>query len=330
MKVWPENALLGLASSTTHNSKLLSAAKLFGMSGLWSSEERCGLNTSSFLPSKDVFLSDAQRAIGKNLGLLAEENKPLSIGRNDCCFNMGLRWKREEGSNRLFFLHAHLSLGWLQQEQDRLLSSGPLAHSCCTPQSVLFPPAPIWSCPVPLKTSHYLPIEVSLNTWGSLPSISPYAPHPLTPGLRLAVSLPDTLPSSLSPCPPAPSLFYFQFLLSRLLLPGALPWETPPPEPMTRFLCPPAPCTSPSWHSPHFIVISYLASVFSGDGQGGLAYCSSWGCKESDMTERLNWTETISSRRAWTGCVFLIHGKRHRDKNDVKLVKTLSLWSKAS
>ena len=28
-----------------------------------------------------------------------------------------------------------------------------------------------------------------------------------------------------------------------------------------------------------------------GDGQGGLACCSSWGHKESDMTERLNWTE---------------------------------------
>ena len=28
-----------------------------------------------------------------------------------------------------------------------------------------------------------------------------------------------------------------------------------------------------------------------GDGQGGLAYCNSWGCKESDMIERLNWTE---------------------------------------
>ena len=27
------------------------------------------------------------------------------------------------------------------------------------------------------------------------------------------------------------------------------------------------------------------------DGQGGLACCDSWGCKESDMTERLNWTE---------------------------------------
>ena len=25
-----------------------------------------------------------------------------------------------------------------------------------------------------------------------------------------------------------------------------------------------------------------------GDGQGGLACCDSWGCKESDMTERLN------------------------------------------
>ena len=28
-----------------------------------------------------------------------------------------------------------------------------------------------------------------------------------------------------------------------------------------------------------------------GDGQGGLACCNSWGHKESDMTEWLNWTE---------------------------------------
>ena len=27
------------------------------------------------------------------------------------------------------------------------------------------------------------------------------------------------------------------------------------------------------------------------DGQGGLACCGSWGCKELDMTEQLNWTE---------------------------------------
>ena len=28
-----------------------------------------------------------------------------------------------------------------------------------------------------------------------------------------------------------------------------------------------------------------------GDGQGGQVCCSSWGCKESDTTEQLNWTE---------------------------------------
>ena len=28
-----------------------------------------------------------------------------------------------------------------------------------------------------------------------------------------------------------------------------------------------------------------------GDGQGGLECCGLWGCKESDTTERLNWTE---------------------------------------
>ena len=31
------------------------------------------------------------------------------------------------------------------------------------------------------------------------------------------------------------------------------------------------------------------------DGQGSLASCSPWGCKESDMTERLNWTEPLNS-----------------------------------
>ena len=30
-----------------------------------------------------------------------------------------------------------------------------------------------------------------------------------------------------------------------------------------------------------------------GDGQGGLACCDSWGCKELDMTEQLNWTDWI-------------------------------------
>ena len=30
-----------------------------------------------------------------------------------------------------------------------------------------------------------------------------------------------------------------------------------------------------------------------GDGQGGLACCSPWGCKESDTTEWLNWTDSF-------------------------------------
>ena len=34
-----------------------------------------------------------------------------------------------------------------------------------------------------------------------------------------------------------------------------------------------------------------------GDGQGGLACCDSWGRKESDMTERLNWTEASSKKK---------------------------------
>ena len=35
------------------------------------------------------------------------------------------------------------------------------------------------------------------------------------------------------------------------------------------------------------------------DGQGGLVCCNSWGPRESDMTERLNWTE-----RYYRGLVF--------------------------
>ena len=37
-----------------------------------------------------------------------------------------------------------------------------------------------------------------------------------------------------------------------------------------------------------------------GDGQGGLACCDSWGHKESDTTEQLNWTD------AWSNMVILL------------------------
>ena len=35
------------------------------------------------------------------------------------------------------------------------------------------------------------------------------------------------------------------------------------------------------------------------DGQGGLAGCNSWGCKESDTTERLNWTELTEATEVY-------------------------------
>ena len=39
-----------------------------------------------------------------------------------------------------------------------------------------------------------------------------------------------------------------------------------------------------------------------GDGQGGLACCNSWGCKELAMTELLNWTEL---KHRWIHVVFI-------------------------
>ena len=41
--------------------------------------------------------------------------------------------------------------------------------------------------------------------------------------------------------------------------------------------------------------------VWVGDGQGGLACYSPWCCKESDMTQRLNWTE-LSERQGSLAC----------------------------
>ena len=36
-----------------------------------------------------------------------------------------------------------------------------------------------------------------------------------------------------------------------------------------------------------------------GDGQGDLACCDSWGCKQLDMTEQLNWTELNWTEWDW-------------------------------
>ena len=43
------------------------------------------------------------------------------------------------------------------------------------------------------------------------------------------------------------------------------------------------------WH--HWLERESKWTPGVGDGQGGLVCCDSWVCKESDTTERLNWTE---------------------------------------
>ena len=47
-----------------------------------------------------------------------------------------------------------------------------------------------------------------------------------------------------------------------------------------------------------------------GDGQGSLAYCGSWDCKESDTTERLNWTELNHSPREGGDTKLIFYGYR--------------------
>ena len=41
------------------------------------------------------------------------------------------------------------------------------------------------------------------------------------------------------------------------------------------------------WH-PQLNGHEFEQALGVGDGQGGLAYCSPWDCKESDTTEQLN------------------------------------------
>ena len=43
------------------------------------------------------------------------------------------------------------------------------------------------------------------------------------------------------------------------------------------------------WH--HWLNGHELSNVGTGDGWGGLVCCGPWGCKESDMTQWMNWTE---------------------------------------
>ena len=46
--------------------------------------------------------------------------------------------------------------------------------------------------------------------------------------------------------------------------------------------------------------------------------CSPWGCKESDTTERLNWTEALTSYLPSLGLSFLIY--KNKDNNTKLLI----------
>ena len=50
-----------------------------------------------------------------------------------------------------------------------------------------------------------------------------------------------------------------------------------------------------------------------GDGQGGLACCDSWSCKESDTIEWLNWTDTLNYLEPPE--VFNIYSKQHANSS---------------
>ena len=72
-----------------------------------------------------------------------------------------------------------------------------------------------------------------------------------------------------------------------------------------------------------------------GDGQGGLACCNSWGRKESDVTERLNWTELNWTQHSnllksilWIQCETLNLGQK--EKNSKCTINFLLYMNKKS
>ena len=62
----------------------------------------------------------------------------------------------------------------------------------------------------------------------------------------------------------------------------------------------------------------------AGDGQGSLECCSPWGCKESDTTEWLNWTDVPWSWHNWAG-LFSVCWIQHTGPHVVPLLKVLPI-----
>ena len=63
-----------------------------------------------------------------------------------------------------------------------------------------------------------------------------------------------------------------------------------------------------------------------GDGQGGLACCNSWGCKELDTTEGLKWTEP--NRTEWSsGFPYFLQFKSEFGNKEFVIWATGNSWS---
>ena len=59
------------------------------------------------------------------------------------------------------------------------------------------------------------------------------------------------------------------------------------------------------------------ATLEAGDRQGSLVCCSPWGCKDSDPTEQLNWTERKGRK----------HGSSHPNPTHLSTPNPLTLWA---
>jgi len=59
-----------------------------------------------------------------------------------------------------------------------------------------------------------------------------------------------------------------------------------------------------------------------GDGQGGLACCESWGRKESNTTEWLNWTEL----KSFSMNIYILFYRNSKDWREIKRNHTPKMW----
>ena len=61
-----------------------------------------------------------------------------------------------------------------------------------------------------------------------------------------------------------------------------------------------------------------------GDGQGSRVSCSPWGCKESDTTEQLNWTDAFYASSVHV-CLWVQICPFYKDTSDIRLGPTVIL-----